>query len=949
MRRTRQTLTPHNKGKAWVNKKSVLLRDRVSRSGIPALALAALVLAPTVVSAKPGHRNLGGGLEQLASPASASRSLAPGQVAGGGDAAGTLELIRPMIKDAAGSPLVLITLSGKVPAASVLKTLQDMAGVTVTATDLKYRAGVIEAYVPASALAAVAGNSGVLAVVPSSPMETNVGAVDSQGIVQHRVDQLTGVDGSGITVGVMSDSYDTSSSPIKAAHDVASGDLPGPGNPFGNTEPVVVLQDFPGGTDEGRGMAQIVHDLAPKARLGFATANTGEVGFANNIRALAGFPGVPNTVPGFKADVIVDDIIYLAEPFFQDGIIAQAVDEVAAAGVSYFSSAGNRPATQAYDSPVRIVSGNGDPASLSKTPLNFAAVPPELYAGGFHDFDPSDGVDIAQTIQISPRGTIVFQWNEPFDPQPPIPIATLAEGAGSVPAADFDLFTFDGTAGKLVEIFTDANPSSSTPISDSLFYVFAPDGSFVAFQDTGTNPESLVLTLPQSGTYEVYVGDYNSRPGDYIYRVQEIEVVEQVLSDYNLLFFLQNGTYIGAFAEDNRFTNRPLELGGWNAGGTVNLQMVVARANVPQGAKKNIADRIRYVWFTSGTPQEYFSYLGPVTYGHNSAEGAMGVAAYAFYAPFIPEAFTSPGPVTIYFEKDNKRLEIPRVREKPDLAAMDGANTTFFGGDSAVDADSFPNFFGTSAAAPHAAAIAALVLDAAGGPGTVKPDKMRRILQRSAFPHDLDPYFASGMAQSGPNSVMLSASADANAISQFDPTVISIWNPGKAPLAALSINGDGGNVTQTPIGVVFDERVGPGQPFVVGATVGLDPTDVKATFSLPTSAGQWRQLNLSFAPGAFGRGDLLAFGVDRDEADAAGPSTAVGGNSADLLGDGVLIPQGTVIQGGATFFGAFGNGSAFSGRFSNQIGSGYSPLDGYGFINAEKAVDQIRFEQRNKK
>ena len=55
-------------------------------------------------------------------------------------------------------------------------------------------------------------------------------------------------------------------------------------------------------------------------------------------------------MPGFKADVIVDDIIYLAEPMFQDGIVAQAVDEVAAKGVSYFSSAGNRPATQAYDS-----------------------------------------------------------------------------------------------------------------------------------------------------------------------------------------------------------------------------------------------------------------------------------------------------------------------------------------------------------------------------------------------------------------------------------------------------------------------------------------------------------------------------------------------------------------------------------------------------------------------
>jgi hypothetical protein len=289
-------------------------------------------------------------------------------------------------------------------------------------------------------------------------------------------------------------------------------------------------------------------------------------------------------------------------------------------------------------------------------------------------------------------------------------------------------------------------------------------------------------------------------------------------------------------------------------------------------------------------------------------------------------------------------------REKPDLAAMDGANTTFFTSDTANDDDTFPNFFGTSAAAPHAAAIAALVLDTAGGPGSVKPKKMRQILQDSAFAHDLDPYFSSGFALSLGNLLAINASADPNAISQFDPNVFTLTHFGTRSLANLSINGTSANPTNTPGGIVFDERgaplPAPGQPFVVGRTDGLTPLDVLATFSLPADApglaGQWKQLDLAFLPGKFGSGDLLSFGVDRDETDVVGPGGAAGGNSADLLGGGVLIPSGKLVPGGASFFGKFDGNRSFRGEFFNLVGRGYSQLDGYGFINAEAAVKAVQ-------
>jgi hypothetical protein len=236
-------------------------------------------------------------------------------------------------------------------------------------------------------------------------------------------------------------------------------------------------------------------------------------------------------------------------------------------------------------------------------------------------------------------------------------------------------------------------------------------------------------------------------------------------------------------------------------------------------------------------------------------------------------------------------------------------------------------------------------LDAAGGPGKVKPKKMREILQDSAFRHDLDPYFSSGFAISLGNVFAINAASDQAAIGQFDPNVFTLQQFGLRKLQSLAINVSGGNPTQTPTGAVFDERIGAGQPFVVGRTSGLTAADVTATFSLPADPpglpGQWKQLDLAFAPGSFANADLLSFGVDRDEADVAGPGGAAGGNSADLLGGGVLIPSGVIAPSNAGFTGSFEGGATFKGEFFNLIGRGYSQLDGYGFINAEAAVKAV--------
>lgn len=130
----------------------------------------------------------------------------------------------------------------------------------------------------------------------------------------------TGATGKGVKVGVMSDSADQVGTGVAGSQ--ATGDLP----------PVVeVLRDSAGGTDEGRAMMEIVHDIAPGAALAFHTASGGPAVFANGIRALA--------ADGCK--VIVDDIRYINSPVYNAGLMGQAVEQVYRQGVVYATAVGN--------------------------------------------------------------------------------------------------------------------------------------------------------------------------------------------------------------------------------------------------------------------------------------------------------------------------------------------------------------------------------------------------------------------------------------------------------------------------------------------------------------------------------------------------------------------------------------------------------------------------------
>ena len=185
------------------------------------------------------------------------------------------------------------------------------------------------------------------------------------------------VTGAGIKVGVLSDSFNDLGG---AAADEADGALP---------STVTVVKDLPsGGTDEGRAIMQVVHDIAPGASLYFYTAFESEQDFANGILTLA--------ADGCK--VICDDVSYYDEPFFQNGIVAQAIQTVEQQGVVYVTAAGN-DASDAYQSawtPIQNVTVDGmslqDAESFGGSPL--------------------------QTITIgdSPREQVplLLEWNQPY-------------------------------------------------------------------------------------------------------------------------------------------------------------------------------------------------------------------------------------------------------------------------------------------------------------------------------------------------------------------------------------------------------------------------------------------------------------------------------------------------------------------------------------------------------
>ncbi|HXW00713.1 MAG TPA: hypothetical protein VEC93_20010, partial [Anaerolineae bacterium] len=328
-----------------------------------------------------------------------------------------------LMKNENGELLVYIRLT-EISAAN-LQALTD-AGAKIVHIAEEYR--IISAYVGFDRLISVASLSTVESVheeyspltstailnhpdkqaVPARPQAQAdcVSATTSEGDTQLNVAAARttfGLNGAGVIVGVLSDSYARVGAPVSATADIASGDLPGPGNPCGRLTPVNVIAEGPvaGSTDEGRAMLQIVHDLAPGANLAFATAFNSLFDFADQIRDLRNVAG---------SNVIVDDVSYFEEPFFQDGPVSVAIQDVTAAGALYFTAAGNSHRVNSSGNAITSYEAAAYRATTCPPIVGLPATP------NCHDFNPAGGTDNTFRLTLNNGGSIIldFQWAEPW-------------------------------------------------------------------------------------------------------------------------------------------------------------------------------------------------------------------------------------------------------------------------------------------------------------------------------------------------------------------------------------------------------------------------------------------------------------------------------------------------------------------------------------------------------
>jgi hypothetical protein len=375
------------------------------------------------------------------------------------------------------------------------------AGVTIEIRDVARRR--VQAHLPISRLQPVADLAIVDAIRLPSYARRRAGAALTEGdaiLYADAARQQFGVDGTGVRVGVVSDGlkgvFAAGCSAACAGVDggpIATGDLPSAvgvrnasGLLTGSSGGIVARSfqqngdleglpvpasscSFQGAGAEGTALLEIVHDVAPGAKLSFANADT-DLAFAQAVNFLAA-----------SNDVVVDDLGFYGEPY--DGTSAVSTNTAAALNNAsfpiraYFTAAGN-DADEHYF-------GTYVDSRLDGTSIAGITAP-----GHLHLFqqtaDTTDvlglGAQPYNVISLPQNGevSVVLTWNDPF-------------GAS---ANNYDLYLVQQSTGRVVASSTDVQDGRQDP-AEALDYVNrgAQDRFLVVVQNVGDAAQARQLNI----------------------------------------------------------------------------------------------------------------------------------------------------------------------------------------------------------------------------------------------------------------------------------------------------------------------------------------------------------------------------------------------------------------------------------------------------------------------
>lgn len=552
----------------------------------------------------------------------------------------------------------------------------------------------------ALALLALAELSNIRSLNLETPSVLRVGSVTSRAGRAMRSDIISntlGVNGSGQTIGIISDSFAQTSAmrddnTVPALY--AAGNLQGSRSQDSGDLPAsigLLRDDVEDRTDEGAAMAELAYDVAPGANFLFHAAGRSRVELAEAIDRLCS--------PG-QADIVVDDILFLSESVYQDDLPALAASRCVAAGIPYLTAAGN-DADQAYRFLFKDSNTSIDEPGVSAVPTG----------NDLHNWR-SSGSDQFLAITLAPNSLtyVVLNWNQPNESVSP------AKGA----QIDLDLYA---TRSPSLLAFNEANPD---------------------YVDAGKNKQGTTGN-PSGDAFEFVT--LESGPNTEIF-------------------------YIAVEHFDGNQDDIPQK-----AGIRLEFRMLI----------------------TGDTPSNVeYPYNGVAVWGHSMARNVASVAAVPWWESpefrpegydtigIDPEPFTSRGGTNRLQFDQNGNYQVEN-REVPSFAAVDGNNNTFLGVSSANVApedgepDNFPNFYGTSAAAPNAAAVFALYKQAYP---TATPAQLIAAVKNTAI--DVNGRRAANGYDDVSGDGLINAEAAASALA------ISVGQAPPATPAARSSGGGGG-------------------------------------------------------------------------------------------------------------------------------------------------------------